>query len=81
MLTLETLTTFFGWGSIISSIILIVSTMMLILFKSPIEKIHSKLFALDKKVLPINYLQYLGNLKIAIIILNIVPYISLKIML
>jgi len=80
MFTIETLTTFLGWCSIISSSILIISTVLLILLKSTVEKIHSKLFDIDEKALPMSYFQYLGNLKIAIIILNIVPYIALKIM-
>jgi len=38
------------------------------------------LFGVNPAELPIIYLQYLGNYKVAIIILNIVPYIALKVM-
>lgn len=37
------------------------------------------MFGVSETDLPLTYMQYLGNYKIAIIVLNIVPYITLKI--
>jgi hypothetical protein len=80
MMTVETLTELLGWASAINIAILIFSTLMLIVTRGSITKIHSKLFGIDEKDLGRAYFQYLGQYKIAIIVLNIAPYVALKIM-
>lgn len=79
-MTIDTLTTFLGWCSIINIGVLLFSTLMMIVVRDFAIKLHSSLFGVNPEELPIIYLQYLGNYKIAIIILNIVPYIALKVM-
>ena len=76
---MNTLTEFLGWCSIINRSILFFSTVALILVRKPISRIHSKMFGVSESDLPLTYMQYLGNYKIAIIILNLVPYITCKI--
>ncbi len=80
MITIDSLTAFFGWCSVINIGILVLSTVLLMIFKEPITKIHSKLFGLNQESLPLTYFQYLGNYKIAIFMLNLVPYVALKLM-
>ena len=80
MMTTEALTELLGWASVINIAILMFSTLMLIVMRGSVTKIHSKLFGLDEKDLGRAYFQYLGQYKIAIIVLNIAPYIALKIM-
>ena len=80
MTDINNLTTFFGWCSIINLGILLFSTIILSAFKKPISIIHSKVFGINQDDIPLIYFQYLGNYKIAIILLNLVPYITLKIM-
>lgn len=79
MMTIEALTAFVGWASVINTTILLLSTIGLIAMRGAITGIHSKLFGLDEKDLGRAYFQYLGQYKIAIIVLNITPYIALKI--
>ena len=79
-MSIESLTTFLGWCSVINIAILLFSTLMMIIMRDLAVKIHSGLFRVTPEALPMMYLQYLGNYKIAIIILNIVPYIALRIM-
>ena len=79
-MTIDTLTTFLGWCSIINIGLLLFSTIMMIVIRDFAIKLHSSLFGVNPEELPIIYLQYLGNYKVAIIILNIVPYIALKVM-
>jgi hypothetical protein len=79
-MTIESLTTFLGWCSVINIAILLLSTLMLIIMRDLAVKIHSGLFRVDPEALPVTYLQYLGNYKIVIIVLNIVPYIALRVM-
>jgi len=80
MMTAEALTELLGWACVINIAILMFSTLMLIVMRGFVTKIHSKLFGLDEKDLGRAYFQYLGQYKIAIIVLNISPYIALKIM-
>ncbi len=80
MLALDSLTAFFGWCSVINIGILVLSVIILMVFKNPISILHSSIFGINKADLPLIYFRYLGNYKIAIFILNIAPYIALKIM-
>jgi hypothetical protein len=80
MITTEVLTELLGWASIINIVILMTSGLMVIAMRGPISKIHSSLFGLDEKDLGRAYFQYLAQYKIAIIVLNIAPYIALKVM-
>ena len=76
---MNTLTEFLGWCSIINTSILFLSTIALAVARKSVSRIHSKMFGVSETDLPLTYMQYLGNYKIAIIVLNIVPYITLKI--
>lgn len=80
MFTLQTLTEFLGWASVINIGILLITSVLLILMRETIMHIHSKMFGLDTKHLSKAYFQYLAQYKILIYVFNIVPYIALKIM-
>ncbi len=79
-MTVESLTELLGWASIVNIAILLFSTLLLIAMRGAVTNLHSKLFGLDEKDLGRAYFQYLAQYKIAIIMLNITPYIALKIM-
>jgi Family of unknown function (DUF6868) len=81
MLTLESLMVFFGWCSVINILVLVFSTVSLLIFKGPISAIHSRMFGVDPQNIASLYFQYLANYKVAIFMLNIVPYLALRIML
>lgn len=80
MIEIDTLATFLGWCSVINIGVLVLSTIALKVMKEPISNIHSNMFGVNHVDLPPIYMQYLGSYKIAILIFNLVPYISLKIM-
>lgn len=84
MVSIEQLTVFFGWCSIINMGLLIFTTILLIVFKDFIIAIHRRLMGLDqvegKDKLQDLYINYLAYYKIAIIMLNITPYFALKLM-
>ncbi|KUJ73025.1 hypothetical protein AVO41_00295 [Thiomicrospira sp. WB1] len=79
-MTMETLTEFFGWASVINVAILLLSTLSVIAFRGAITGLHARLFGLDETDLGRAYFQYLAQYKIAIIVLNIAPYFALKLM-
>jgi hypothetical protein len=80
MNSLETLTVFFGWCTAINIGVLVVASIFVILMRGPAVRIHCKMFGLDEVDLSRQYFQYLGQYKIAIFVLNLIPYIALKIM-
>lgn len=80
MNNLETLREFLGWCTIINATILILSSLLVVALRSSVTALHRRMFALDEKDLSRAYFQYLAQFKISIIVLNIVPYVALKIM-
>lgn len=80
MFEIKTLVTFLGWCSVINIAVLSVSTILLMFIRTPVARIHGKLFGVEPSQLPPLYMNYLGNYKLAILMLNLVPYIALKIM-
>lgn len=81
MITLEILTTFLGWCSVINIGVLFFSTFMVVLFRDLAVSIHSKMFDLDEAELPKLYFSYLASYKTATLVFNLAPYIALKIIL
>jgi hypothetical protein len=80
MQNIEFITSFLGWCSVINIGILLFSTVVIVLFKETISKIHASIFGINREQIADYYFQYLGNYKIAVIILNIVPYLALRLM-
>lgn len=78
-MTIDILVTFLGWCSVINILLLTFTSLLLILLKEPVSKIHSRMFALDQTTVRQAYFQYLANYKIATLMLNIIPYFALKI--
>ncbi len=79
-MSIETLTTLFGWCSVINITILLLTTFLLIGFKDLVSKVHGKMFGISQQSTSLIYFNYLGNYKIAIFIFSLVPYLALKIM-
>ena len=78
-MTIETLRAFLGWCSVINIGLLMFSSIFVVALRGTASRIHGKMFNLDEKYLSQAYFQYLAQYKIAIIVLNIVPYFALRI--
>lgn len=79
-MTIETLTAFFGWCTVLNMAVLTASTCVLMLGRKPVAKLHASLTGVDEAALPGAYFQYLAQYKIVTLTLNLVPYVALKIM-
>ncbi len=79
MSSLETLTAFLGWCTVINIGLLMFAAVVLGLMRGPISQIHAKMLDLNESDLSRAYFQYLAQYKIAILVLNLVPYVALKI--
>ena len=80
MHSLDLIQTFLGWCSVIGIGLLLFSSLTVILFRNQVSELHAKIFNLNKEDVFRAYFQYLGQLKILIIVFNIVPYFALSIM-
>lgn len=80
MISLSQLTELLGWASVINISVLLFTTMMLVLLRTTITTIHSKMFGIPEKELSVLYFSYLAKYKIITLVLIVTPYLSLKIM-
>ena len=80
MNTLEAVTAFFGWTTVINFVLLFVSSIMVITIRGAISRIHGRMFELETADFSRAYFQYIAQYKIAIIVLSLTPYIALRIM-
>lgn len=78
--SIGTIREFLGWCSAINIGMLIISTIMLIVMRGWITRIHAKMTGVSETELPRIYLEFLGNYKTLIFILNLAPYFALRIM-
>lgn len=80
MITLTQLNELLGWAALLNISILVLATLLLSVMRTTIISIHSKMFNIAEKDLPVMYFQYLANYKILTTVFLLVPYIALKIM-
>jgi len=80
MVGVNELTTFFGWCTVINLGIYLFSAFFIIVFKRFTINLHSKILGVSTSELPSMYFKFLGNYKIGILLLNLSPYIALKLM-
>ncbi len=77
-MSLEFWIQFLGWMALVNGAILILGTIALSVAREWIMGIHSAMTGVDRVDLPVLYFSYLGNFKIAWIMLNLVPYLVLR---
>ena len=80
MNSLEAVTAFFGWTTVINFVLLAVSTIMVIVMRGSISRMHGRMFGLESVDLSRAYFQYIAQYKIAIIVFSLTPYVALKLM-
>ena len=80
MTSLQSVTAFFGWTTVVNFVLLAVSTIAIISMRGFISRVHAKMFGLNPEDVSRDYVRYLAQYKIAIIVFSMVPYIALKLM-
>ena len=78
-MTIETLTVFFKWCSILNLAILYLSWLGLWLCPDFIYRIHSRWFSVSREAFNNICYAYLGVFKILVIVFSLVPYLALLI--
>ncbi|MFK7852323.1 MAG: DUF6868 family protein [Akkermansiaceae bacterium] len=79
MNSIDQITSFLGWCTVINTCILLLSTISVVIWRNFVTRIHKRIFNLSEQELSSLYFSYLAQYKTGIIIFNLVPYFSLKI--
>ncbi len=77
-MTVDFLTQFFGWMTLINLVLFVISSFFAMFFKSIGMTMHARMFGIDAERLPEIWYSYLGTFKIAFIVLNLTPYLALR---
>lgn len=77
-MTLETLTTFFGWMAVLNLGFLTTATLMLFLLKDRIVAIHAGMFSTEEQVVRNTYFNWLAHYKTLTLVFTLMPYLALK---
>jgi hypothetical protein len=77
-MTIETLTSFFGWMAVISIGFMAVATIGIIGMRSFTVGIHQRMFGLSEDAIKLSYFNWLANCKIVILFFIVAPYVALR---
>ena len=76
--SMEAVTAFFGWTTVINFALLVVATIMVVVMRGSISRMHGRMFGLETADLSRAYFQSIAQYKIAIIVFSLTPYVALK---
>ena len=74
---IETIRAFFGWCTFINGALLIISFLVCATAGDWIHRIHGRWFPLSRETFNVSIYCFIGGMKIIVLMLNLVPYISL----
>lgn len=77
-MTLDDLTNFFGWWTLINLVLYLITVVSVILYKEKISAFQGKLFGIDPAQLNTRYFDYIARYKIMILAFNLAPYLALR---
>jgi len=80
MISIESLTTFFGWCAIINIGMILMIMLTWSFFHEGIARIHAKIFGITAEETKVTFFRVFQQYRLALAVLNLVPYIVLKIM-
>ncbi len=79
-MTLETLTTFFGWMAVLNIALLLLGSLALMVVKDWASDIHARFFHLEPSFVRETMYAWLGTFKTMALVLSLVPYLALRLM-
>ena len=80
MNSIETITEFFGWCTVINIGIYLLTVASVTLFRNTAMRMNARMFAVSEEDVRHVTFQYIAHYKLAITVLCFVPYIALKVM-
>ena len=79
-MTAETLTTFFGWMTVLNFGVLTIATVLLLAMRDWACALHARLFGLDVADVRLTYFRWLGTYKLLTLVFAFAPWLALTIM-
>jgi hypothetical protein len=80
MNSIETLATFFGWCAVINIGVIVLFLVFLTVFHEFVGKLSAKMFGVTKEEAKTTFFRIFLQYRLAFVLLNLVPYVALKIM-
>ena len=80
MTSIETLTTFVGWCAVINIGVLVVALLPLSVFHEGVGTLSARLFGVTPEEAKVTHFRVFQQYRLAIVVLNIAPYIALRLM-
>ncbi len=80
MTSIDTLATFFGWCTVINIGVLVLAVLVFSLFHDIFATITAAMFGVTKPEAEVTFFRVFHQYRFAVLILNFVPYLALKIM-
>jgi len=80
MNSIETLATFFGWCTVINLGVLVLAFLFFGVFHEAAGKHMAKIFGITYEEAKATFFHFFQQYRLAFFVLNLVPYIALKIM-
>ncbi|MEP2715517.1 DUF6868 family protein [Pseudophaeobacter sp.] len=77
-LTVETLTAFFGWLTILHMGFLGFTAILLLAFRDRLAGLHAAIMGMEEDSVKKEYFAYMANYKILIFVTALMPYLALK---
>ena len=78
MTSIETLTTVLGWCTVLNLGMLAFTGILAMTMRDVMTRIHSRMYGVSEADLPRIYYQYMAQYKMATLVLNLAPYVALK---
>ena len=80
MVSLETLTAFFGWLTIVNLGVYALTAIMIMLFRGLMVRMNARLFGLSEERIMTSVFEWVARFKLAIILFAFAPWLALKLM-
>ena len=80
MISIESLATFFGWCTVINVGLIFFIMLLWNFFHEGIARIHAKIFGVTAEEAKVTFFRVFQQYRLALAVLNLVPYVVLKIM-
>jgi hypothetical protein len=80
MASLESLTTFFGWLTVVNVGIYILTALGVVAFRKLMVSMNTRMFGISEEHVMATAFAYVGNFKLAIILLAFAPWLALTLM-
>ena len=78
MNSLETLTEFLGWCTVLNLGMLAFTGFLVMAMRDLMTRIHASMFGVSEVDMPSVYFRYMAQYQVGIFIFNLAPYIALK---